>query len=199
MDVQTRDSLRKALTDAFDAEQPATTIALAQKLLASEPEMGSAWTRLGYMLGEVANYHEAENALQNALKVSPRSKHSLIYGYLGHFCKQRGDHEGAVKWYRLITDLEPDDAEGYVFLGCALAVQGKLIEAEQAHRFATTRNEGCIDEAHHNLGLVLRGQGRLDEAVECFEKALQLDPKYDEAKKALADVRAAIAYQKSFE
>ena len=59
--------------------------------------------------------------------------------------------------------------------------------------------EGCIYEAHHNLGLVLRGQGRLDEACKCFEKAIELDPEYDAAKEALTDVLAAIACQKSFE
>lgn len=51
--------------------------------------------------------------------------------------------------------------------------------------------------AYLNLGLVLRGRGKLDEAYKCFEKAIELDPKYDSAKEALADVRAAIALQKS--
>lgn len=48
--------------------------------------------------------------------------------------------------------------------------------------------EGCIDEAYHNLGLILRAQGRLREAADCFRRAIELDPEYDNAKEALDDV-----------
>ena len=43
------------------------------------------------------------------------------------------------------------------------ARQGKLVQAEATHRRATQCSHGQIDEAYHNLGLVLRGQGRLGE------------------------------------
>jgi tetratricopeptide (TPR) repeat protein len=191
--------IRDALTDAFDADHPAATILLARKLLEAEPEDAMAWTRLGKMLGDLANYGEAERALETALKFSTKSNRYIVYSYLGHACRWRGDYEGAAKWYRMVSDLKPDDTCGYVFLGAALARQGKLAEAEEVQRSATRCKEGCIDEAYHNLGLVLRGQGRLDEACKCFEKAIELDPKFDDAKEALADVRAAISYQKLFE
>ena len=70
-----------------------------------------------------------------------------------------------------------------------------LSEAEHVHRKATICEKGCIDEAYHNLGLVLRGQGKLEEALQCFEKAIAIDPDYKEAKHALADVKAAIGYR----
>jgi tetratricopeptide (TPR) repeat protein len=191
--------IQDALADAFHVEHPATTVVLAKKLLEVEPEDERAWTRLGHVLGLLANYDEADRALQTALKYSSKSRLYIIYGYMGLFCRLRGDYEGAAKWFRVVIDLKPDDAGGYTFLGAALARQGRLAEAEEAHRSATSCKEGCIDEAYHNLGLVLRGQGRLDEARECFEKAIELDPKYDDAKEALVDVCAALEYQKSFE
>jgi tetratricopeptide (TPR) repeat protein len=190
--------IRDALVDAFDAEHPATSVVLARKLLERESEDAMAWTRLGCMLGEIANWVEAERALQAALRFSKDSKRYIVYTYLGHICKWQGDYEGAAKWYRMVVDLKPDDTCGYAFLGAALARQGKLAEAEEVHRSATRCNEGCIDEAYHNLGLVLRGQGRFEEAITCFEKAIELDPKYAAAKEALADVRSAVAYQAKF-
>jgi tetratricopeptide (TPR) repeat protein len=42
--------------------------------------------------------------------------------------------------------------------------------------------------------LVLRAQERYEEAAECFERALELDPKYAAAKKALRDVRRALRF-----
>jgi tetratricopeptide (TPR) repeat protein len=45
-----------------------------------------------------------------------------------------------------------------------------------------------------NLGLVLRAQERYEEALACFEKALQLTPDYQDAMTAKADVEKAITY-----
>lgn len=35
------------------------------------------------------------------------------------------------------------------------------------------------------LGVVLRGMGENDKAIECFKKALSIDPNFELAKKAL--------------
>jgi tetratricopeptide (TPR) repeat protein len=51
-----------------------------------------------------------------------------------------------------------------------------------------------VDEAYFNLGLVLRAQERYQEALACFEKALELTPDYREAITAKSDVEKAIAY-----
>ena len=46
----------------------------------------------------------------------------------------------------------------------------------QGHR---TRPEVC--HAHNNLGVALQDQGKLDEAIACYRKAIELDPKYARA------------------
>lgn len=135
-----------ALIDEFDMKHPAATVVLARKLLEIEPENANALTRLGHALGLLANYDEAERALQTALKYSSKSRRYIIYGYMGLLCRRRGDYDGAVKWNRIVIELKPDDTGGYVFLGAVLARQGKLAEAEDAHRSATKCKEGCIDE-----------------------------------------------------
>lgn len=75
------------------------------------------------------------------------------------------------------------------------ARDGRLAEAEEAHRKATSLR-GDVDEAFLNLGLVLRAQGRFEEAAEAFECALAICAKYEEASEALADVREAIALRR---
>ena len=132
MERPTTKFIRDALTDAFDVDHPATTVVLARKLLELEPENATAWTHLGHVLGLLANYDEADRALQAALKYSSKSRRYIVYGYMGIFCRQRGDYEGAAKWHRQVIELKPDDAGGYIFLGAALARQGRLAEAEQA-------------------------------------------------------------------
>ena len=111
---------------------------------------------------------------------------------MGHLYRYRGDYHQAETWYQKAIDSDPTEATGYIYLGAALARQGKLREAEAAHRAGTRCEEGCIDEAYHNLGLVLRGQGRLREARESFEKAVEMDPEYADALAALDDVNLAL-------
>ena len=188
------EQLSGELRNAFNADHFASTIVLARKLLAGDPTHAPTLTQLGRALFELANYDEAEIVLRQALEYWGDLRRELIYGELGHLFKSRGDYETAAEWYRKAIDLSPDDADGYIFLGAVLAKQGKLTEAETTHRTATQCADGCIDEAYHNLGLVLRGQGRFEESRECLVRALELDPEYTAAQEALDDIQTAISY-----
>jgi tetratricopeptide (TPR) repeat protein len=111
---------------------------------------------------------------------------------MGHLFRESGDYEQAAGWYRQAIEACPEDATSHIFLGAMLARQGRLHDAAEAHRTATTCDEGCIDEAYLNLGLVLRALGRFTEAADCFREALRLDPEYREARRALRDVEQCI-------
>jgi tetratricopeptide (TPR) repeat protein len=73
-----------------------------------------------------------------------------------------------------------------------LAVSGRLTEAEAVHRKATRCPEGCIDEAHLNLGLVLKARQRYAEARACFQKALKITPNYKDALRQLKDMEQGL-------
>ena len=51
------------------------------------------------------------------------------------------------------------------------------------------------DEAFFNLGLLLRAERRYRDALTCFERAIELDPKYSDALEARADVLAALSVE----
>jgi tetratricopeptide (TPR) repeat protein len=118
----------------------------------------------------------------------------VFYASVGGLYRYRGNFPEAENWYRKAIDKAPDQASGYIFLGAVQARQGKLKEAEESHRRATQCTEGHIDEAHHNLGLVLRGQGRLADAAACFRKAIELTPDYADVVEALQDVESALLF-----
>ncbi len=105
-----------------------------------------------------------------------------------------GDYDQAAVWYRRAIDADLGDATGHIYLGAVLARQGRLHEAEEAHRLAIGCAEGCIDEAYFNLGLVLRAQERFAEAADCFRESIRLDPEYRAARRALRDVERCIAW-----
>lgn len=183
---------REIILSAYENDQAATVIALAPRWLANHPDDVLVIYNFAEMLYQTTKYDEAKNILLNAITRFEKSRW-IFYGQLGSLCRYRGDFMGAEEWYQKVIDSRPEDAGGYIYLGAVQARQGRLHEAEASHRRGTQCPEGAIDEAYQNLGLVLRGQGRLLEAAECFRKALELDAEYYDAIEALHDVESAIS------
>jgi tetratricopeptide (TPR) repeat protein len=120
----------------------------------------------------------------------------LYQGYrnLGHLCQDQGRYDEAEEWYRKAVELKPEGAGRRIFLGALLAQKGDLSGAEACHRKATQCVGGCVDEAYLNLGLVLRAQERYEEALECFNKALEITSDYEEAMVGKSDMEKVIAF-----
>ncbi len=172
------------------------TVARAREFLCEYPDCGPAWKVLGEALLELARHSEAEQALKQAIALCPPDKLWIPLSQMGHLQRAKGDYQAAAAWYRRAIDNMPDEASGHIYLGGILARSGRLKEAEMAHRAAIRCTQGCRDEAYLNLGLVLRAQERHEEAATCFEQALQLDPKYAGARKALRDVRNTLSFSR---
>lgn len=192
-----RRTLFKRISRADDAGLTVLTVLRARAFLAVFPTYGPAWHRLGRALRDIARYEEAEQALLKAIAYCPPQSLWVPYGAMGHLFKASGDYGRATEWFHRVIDTAPDDAGGYIFLGCVLALQGRLTEAEEVHRRATQCAEGCIDEAFLNLGFVLRAQERFAEAAKCFEEAIRRDPDDRDAKRALRDVTACMTEPES--
>ncbi len=180
-----------------DGPYPALTIRYGRRFVLQYPDHGLAWLLLGIALVELARYEEAEQAFVKAIDLFPEDQRSIALGHMGHLFKMSGDFEQAAHWYRLGIETTANDATYYIFLGGALARQGRLHDAEEAYRVATRCSEGCIDEAFLNLGLVLRARERFKEAAECFREALRLDPEYQAARWAVRDVLRCLKLEKS--
>ena len=115
-----------------------------------------------------------------------------MYCVIGTLIGWRGDDTAAQQWFQKAIDEFPGDTQGYIYLGGLLARRGRLAEAEQTHRRGTLCISGCIHEAYLNLGYILRAQERYEEAAACFQHAIDLDPEYEDAQTAKADVERAI-------
>jgi Tfp pilus assembly protein PilF len=90
---------------------------------------------------------------------------------MGHVFWESGDYDHAGTWYRKAIDAKPQDATYHIFLGALLEKPGRLHDAEQCFRTATSCQEGCIDEAFFMLGLVLRDQGAIRRSGRVFGRA----------------------------
>jgi tetratricopeptide (TPR) repeat protein len=60
------------------------------------------------------------------------------------------------------------------------------------YRRALKCSKGCLEEVYFNLGGTLLGKRKYSEAIECYQEALKIDPKYKIAKERLDDAKLAL-------
>ena len=93
---------------------------------------------------------------------------------LGAFYLHRGRIEEAKAQFREAIRLSPDRHTGYANLAGAHLLAGEIEQAEPLLQ-ATIRIRPS-DSAHNNLGFVYYSTGRYEDAVEQYEKAIELAP-----------------------
>ena len=93
---------------------------------------------------------------------------------------KEGRHEEAIKLYRSVLKVQPDNVIIYYNLGVTLREFGKIDEAEASYKRAIELKSDFI-LAHYNLGNTLKAQGKFEEAKVSFKKAIELKPDYIEA------------------
>jgi tetratricopeptide (TPR) repeat protein len=189
---KTEEKFFRELDTIVDQDLFASTIALARSYLKDFPEHYLVRLQYGIALYKLGRYKEAKKEISQVIKIYKLQRTDIPYRCMGNLYKQKGDYRRAAEWYRKAIDLKPDDAGNFIHLGTVLALDGKLSEAEACHRRGIKCKEGPVDEAYLNLGYMLTAQEKYKEALKCFEKALELDPKYKEAKHAIKDVKKVL-------
>ena len=89
------------------------------------------------------------------------------------------DTQKSLKAYRRATQLDPDNSEGWNWLGYLLRRTGELNEAINAYQTVLRleqehKNQQEIAVAYSNLGIVHWMRGDLDKAIGYYNKALEI-------------------------
>jgi tetratricopeptide (TPR) repeat protein len=153
-------------------------------------------------LMSTGRYPEAEDAARTLLDRQPNVGFLWkIYGVA--LMRQAKD---ALPVLQRATQLLPDDAETYYYLGSALQDRGDLAGAMASYnRALELRPDYC--GAMVNLANALRACGRLDDAVAVYRRALRLQPELAEVHNNLGNVllqlrqddAAAASYRRALE
>jgi tetratricopeptide (TPR) repeat protein len=96
------------------------------------------------------------------------------YMGLGNFLFRHGRYEEAAEQYLKVTDLTPDNPDGFNNLGAALFDAMDWEGAEMAWQVSLELDPTPM--AYRNMGTVLYYQGRYEEAAAMHEKAIELAP-----------------------
>jgi tetratricopeptide (TPR) repeat protein len=91
-----------------------------------------------------------------------------------------GQVDAAERDYREILERDPGNAIATHYMGLVAWQRGDLQLAERQMRAGIAGN-ATVPDFHNNLGLLLRDTRRLEEAIACFAKTLEVDPSWYQA------------------
>ncbi|MBI2373604.1 MAG: tetratricopeptide repeat protein [Deltaproteobacteria bacterium] len=174
----------------FDGAIASFTRALEIREAAADPSgVADCLLGLGHVQEARGDLDAAEVHYERALAIREELEDqdgiSECISSIGGVMERRGDLAGAEESYRkaLEIDLASDDALGAAFmfmlLGGVLYQQGQLGDAEEhakrsVARFEELGHDAGLANALATLGVCRHMEGRLDEALECFTRELEL-------------------------
>jgi len=136
------------------------------------PANGDAWRRLGQVLEQNNQTHDALAAYQRAVEVDPRMYRN--YQALGTFYNKHANYTEAKRYFTETVELAPSEPAAHFALGATCLNAGQFSEAESEFRKALDLQ--TTPEALNSLGMALMYQSRETDAVPYFLEALRLQP-----------------------
>lgn len=153
-----------------------------QEALELQPKEVEALLGLARVDVAAGQLDQAEINFKKAVKVAPSSSQAAFS--LGEFYASQNRWNEASEILTKAMLAEPDNTQSRYALAVALAHTGK-VDAALPHFIRTVGDA----EAHYNVGLILQGEGKLDDAERHFEMAVTKKPELVAAQNWLAHIR----------
>ncbi|MDQ2841025.1 MAG: tetratricopeptide repeat protein [Acidobacteriota bacterium] len=180
------DRLRQALT-LFNSGNYQDSFNLVSQYVQENPDSPTGHKLLGmdeFMLGHSP---EALAEVKRATELAPNDPDARYY--LGRLYFSADKAPAALEAFKKTIALDPSSVRAHNQLGETYEALGLRVDAESAYRKAIElekdqpKKSGWPD---YNLGVLCLDDGRTADAIDCFRRALQLNPKFPEAKIKLA-------------
>jgi tetratricopeptide (TPR) repeat protein len=177
----------------------AAALALAAVLVANQSMLSETLMRaitehnLGTALQEEKRFDEAITHYQRAIALEPT--YGPAFNNLGTALMGKGDIASAVAAFRESYRLQPSSGSARELLADATYDAGVLLLERNDYRAAENALRESLmlepdsPEALNNLGIALASQGRIDEAVLQWQRALAIKPDLQNARENLERAR----------
>ena len=151
---------------------------------------------IGRALMARENYGDAITQFQLVLKMTAEHDEARIgaIGAMADALFAQEQFAEATRHYRGYLTEQPNDINGRLNLAMALFNQGDLAGAATEARTILRLKDNAA--AHDLLGRVLGSQGELEDARLEFERALKIDPNFQQARDDVAMVKRALQNRK---
>ncbi len=187
-------SQREEAMEALKQERFATAAALFEQALANAPGdkskiatpyaqalVGSATSILS------TNPKQAESLLRKAIELDPTNAEAFYN--LGKLYTSKKEYAKAIQAYDKAIDLNPSSPDAFFNLGFLYYGKKDYSKAEVLFLKVTELQPAYLDEAYFNLAVVQNLQGKKKESIGNLERALEVNPSNDRAKKYLLRLR----------
>lgn len=155
-------------------------IAACQEAIKMQPDWAAAYVTMGNVHQAQTQVEKAVRSYQQALELNPNL--AQAHANLGSMFYLQGKIKEAIDSYRQAVVLKPDLAAVYWNLAKALKQVGQNAEAIKAEQQALQLNPqlGGGAEVLYNQGNELALQGKIEEAIALWQKAINLKPDFAE-------------------
>ena len=126
------------------------------------------------------SYHSGNTKLAESnarMFIRVYEKHSIGWKILGGILLQQQKPKEALSVLEKATSLNPKDSEAESLTGLCLSMLGLHKKAE-ARLCKAIKLQSKNAEFQNNLGLIRRKLRKFDDALICFDKAIELAPEY---------------------
>jgi superkiller protein 3 len=172
------DNLLILARSAFHLDDCKTVQKVTSLIIEMDEGIYEAWEMRGLCHAKNSKFSSALVALNMALELSPRS--IIALNAVGNLCYEASNYEGAVSFYEVSVNKRKDQPEILLRHGTSLWF---LNQWSEAIPFLERYTELVPDDpvGWNNLGVVLREKGEVTKSLDCYKRALKLDPKLEAA------------------
>ena len=174
-------NLGVALAEAGRLDEALADFQQALKIRPKDPE---ANFNIAETLAKQGKSNEAALWYDKVLKLKPGDAHTYIS--LAAAKIQQGKFDDAMAICREGLSYNPEKSQLYSNLGLAFLQMGKIDEA--ITELETAVKLGADAMTYNNFALAVSAKGNYDTALECYRKAIRLDPKNAESYYNLANL-----------
>jgi tetratricopeptide (TPR) repeat protein len=130
---------------------------------------------------------KSKSLLLKASEIDPDNLQGQLQ--LARIYMKEKDYPKAVEVYKRVASLDPKFPDSYFNLGYIHAVNKEYGKAEEMYTRTVALAPSYLDEALFNLGMVQDKQGKRQQSIANLERAVQVNPKNEPARKLLENMK----------
>jgi len=163
-------------------------IKIYEEILCKEPENKKSQERLLNLYKKEKQYDRALTLLEKSLSLN---RTAWLLQEKGSFLKELKLFEASYRALEEALSLDSSAISNFEILGysCLKEDINKPDISEQVYK-KLVEHEPERKEFYNSLGISLRKQGKLDEAVEIYKKGIEINPSWSEIRQSLGNVYA---------
>jgi len=170
--------LKVLAQSAFNLDDCKTVQEVTSLIIEMDEDVYEAWEMRGLCHAKKSKFSSALVALNMALELNPRSVVAL--NAVGDLCYDAANYEGAVSFYEPSLSKRKNQLKVLLRYGTSLWFLDRWGDAIP---FLRRYTELAPDDpiGWNNLGVALREKGEVTKSIDCYKRALKINPELDAA------------------